>query len=85
MIILLLRVIHTHSNPHSAVLHETVICFWFCPQELSVGRQWSIKSKNKLYQKTMGQRVGLSFFDCKLADMAYCKRELQPLPLSPVG
>lgn len=35
-----------------------------------------MKTTNPMYVKTMGQRVGLSFFDSKLANLAYCKGTL---------
>ncbi|KAI0237999.1 Zinc metalloproteinase nas-34 [Lamellibrachia satsuma] len=41
--------------------------------ELSIGTLRSLQPTNPLYEKTMGQRVGLSFFDSKHANLAYCK------------
>ena len=35
-------------------------------------RLHSIKAKDPLSDMTLGQRVGLSFFDAKLANLAYC-------------
>ena len=37
-----------------------------------VFRLYSIKAKDPLSDMTLGQRVGLSFFDAKLANLAYC-------------
>ena len=35
-------------------------------------RLYAIKAKDPLSDMTLGQRVGLSFFDAKLANLAYC-------------
>ncbi|KAK2177798.1 hypothetical protein NP493_579g01011 [Ridgeia piscesae] len=51
---------------YGSLLHYTAT-------ELSIGRLHAIEPKDPLYLKTMGQRVGLSFFDAKLANLAYCK------------
>ncbi|KAK2176145.1 hypothetical protein NP493_680g01014 [Ridgeia piscesae] len=42
------------------------------PNELSIGGSQSLKTINPLFQRTIGQRVGLSFIDSKLANKAYC-------------
>ena len=66
-------------------MDKTVIVVLICAQELSIGNQQALESWNPMHQHTMGQRVGLSFFDSKLANLAYCKRELYSLPLCPFG
>ncbi|KAI0237905.1 Zinc metalloproteinase dpy-31, partial [Lamellibrachia satsuma] len=51
---------------HGSLMH-------YSATELSIGTLRSLQPTNPLYEKTMGQRVGLSFFDAKLANLAYCK------------
>ena len=36
----------------------------------------TIQTNNRAYQKTIGQRVGLSYQNIKLANIVYCKSKL---------
>ena len=53
------------------ILFMPCVLFLF-PQAFSANGENTVETTNPLYQRTIGQRVQLSFADIKIINLAYC-------------